>query len=131
MLQEFRDFINRGNFVDIAIAFVIGAAFGTVVTALTTRIVSPLIGMIFDLSGLDQLWTFGPMDPETGLPQGSVGAFLQAALNFLIVGFVMFLVVKGYNNTKARRVGPEPEPEPAAEPEDIVLLREIRDALIR
>ncbi len=127
MLQEFKDFINKGNFVDIAVAFVIGAAFATVVGTFTARVVSPLIGMIFDLSGLQSVWTFGPVDPETGVPTGSVGAFIEAALNFVIVGFVMFLVVKAYNKSK----DPEPEPEPEADPEDIVLLREIRDSLAR
>ncbi len=126
MLQEFKDFINKGNFVDIAVAFVIGAAFATVVGTFTARVVSPLIGMIFDLSGLQNVWTFGPLD-ENGVATGSVGAFIEAALNFVIVGFVMFLVVKAYNKSK----DPEPEPEPEADPEDIVLLREIRDSLAR
>ncbi|MDX1448256.1 MAG: large conductance mechanosensitive channel protein MscL [Acidimicrobiia bacterium] len=127
MIKEFKDFINRGNLVDIAVAFVLGVAFASVVTALTTRIVSPLIGMIFDLSGLETMGTFGPADPETGLPVGSVGAFVQALLNFVIVGFVMFLVVRAYNKTQE----PEPEPEPAADPEDIVLLRRIAQAVER
>lgn len=133
MIKEFRDFINRGNLVDIAVAFVLGAAFATVVAAFTTRIVSPLIGLVFDLSGLDGVWTFGATDPETGVPVGSVGAFLEALLNFVIVGFVMFLVVKAYNRAQEEAAEPEPdgEPEPETEPEDIVLLRRIADALDR
>lgn len=127
MIKEFREFINRGNLVDLAVAFVLGVAFASVITALTTRIVSPLIAMIFDLSGLESLWTFGPADPETGLPLGSVGAFAQALINFFIVGFVMFLVVRAYNKTKK----PEPEPEPEPDPEDIVLLRRIAQAVER
>lgn len=131
MVKEFREFIAKGNLVEIAVAFVLGAAFGTVVSTFTSRVVSPLIGMIFDLSGLDNLWTFGPVDPETGIPQGSVGAFLQASINFVIVGLVMFLVVKAYNELQRRQETQEaaPEPEPVPEPEDLVLLREIRDAL--
>jgi large conductance mechanosensitive channel len=130
VLQEFKDFVNKGNFVDIAVAFVVGAAFATVVGVFTGRIVSPLIGMVFDLSGLQDLGTFGPIDETTGLPAGSVGAFLEALLNFLIVALVMFLVVKGYNRFRDRNAEPEPEPV-AADPEDIVLLREIRDLLAR
>ena len=122
VLRDFRDFVNKGNFIDIAVAFVIGAAFGTVVTALTERTVSPLIGMIVRLPSLERFGTFGPQDPATGLPTGSVGAFVEALLNFLIIAFVMFLVVRLYNRFRDRTTPPGP-------PEEVVLLREIRDAL--
>ena len=128
MLSEFRDFINRGNFVDIAVAFVIGAAFATVVCTFTGRIVTPLIGFVFD-ADFEEFGQFGVIDPATGLPAGSIGAFLETFINFVIVGFVMFLVVKGYNTFKARTAEPEAE-EGLSEPEDVVLLREIRDALV-
>jgi large conductance mechanosensitive channel len=121
MIREFRDFVNKGNFVDIAVAFVIGAAFGTVVTAFTQRLVSPLIGMIVTLPSLERIGQFGPEDPATGLPTGSVGAFVEALINFLIIAFVTFLVVKAYGRFRDQR--------PAEPPEDIVLLREIRDEL--
>lgn len=129
MIQEFRDFINRGNFVDIAVAFVVGAAFGTVVSALTTRVVSPLIALVFSVPDLSSMWTFGEVDPETGVPAGSVGAFVGALLNFVIVAFVMFLVVKAYNRFQRLHAEPEPEEVPA-EPDEVTLLREIRDALV-
>lgn len=126
--REFREFINRDNLVDLAVAFVLGAAFASVITALTTRVVSPLIGMVFDFSGLETIGTFGPADPETGLPVGSVGAFIQASLNFVISGLAMFFVVRAYN----RMQRPEPEvEEPAAQPEDVILLRRIAEALER
>ncbi|MEX0757223.1 MAG: large conductance mechanosensitive channel protein MscL [Acidimicrobiia bacterium] len=125
MIREFKEFINRGNLVEIAVAFVLGVASASVVTAFTTRIVSPLIGMVFDLSSLETMGTFGPAAPETGLPIGSVGAFVQALLNFLIVGLVLFFVVKAYN----RMQGPPPEAEPEADPEDVVLLRRIAAAV--
>ncbi len=129
MIQEFKEFINRGNLVDIAVAFVLGVAFASVVTAFTERVVSPLIAMVFDLSGLESVWTFGPADPETGMVVGSVGAFVQAMLNFVIVGFVMFLVVRSYNGFQRRMRGPDAEADPAADPEDVVLLRRIAAAL--
>ena len=122
MLREFRDFVNKGNFVEIAVAFVIGAAFGTVVTALTERIVSPLIGMIVRIPSLEGIGVFGPPDEATGLRAGSVGAFAEAFLNFLIIAFVMFLVVKVYNRFREQE-------KPAGPPEEVVLLREIRDEL--
>ena len=130
MIKEFRDFINRGNLVDIAVGFVMGVAFASVVTAFTTRIVSPLIGMVFDLSGLQNVWTFGPPDPETGVPTGSVGAFIEALINFVIVASVMFLVVKAYNAAKAR-AEKEQVAAPAELAEEVLLLRQIRDALAR
>lgn len=130
MLREFREFVNRGNLVDIAVGFVMGVAFTAVVTALTTRVVSPLIGMVFDVSGLENLWTFGPVDPETGVPQGSVGAFLAAVLNFVIVALVVFLFVKAFNSMRARWAE-EQEEAPIEPGEEVLLLREIRDSLSR
>jgi large conductance mechanosensitive channel len=126
MLKEFKAFISRGNLVEIAVAFVMGVAFAAVVGAFTERIVSPLIGMVFDLSGLQNVWTFGPLNPDTGVATGSVGAFIEALINFVIVALVMFFVVKAYNKMQS----PEEE-APAEDPEDLVLLREIRDALKR
>ena len=127
MIKEFKEFINRGNLVDIAVAFVLGVAFASVVDTLTTRIVSPLIAMVFDLSGLASMGTFGPVDVETGVPVGSIGAFVEATLNFLIVGLVVFLVVRAYN--RFQRTEPEVAPEP--DTEEIVLLRRIAASLDR
>lgn len=124
MLKEFRDFINRGNLVDIAVAFVMGLAFASVVTAFTDRIVNPLLGKVFSLDGLGNLGTFTDTLADDGYPVGSVGVFIGALINFVIVAFVMFLVVKAYNRMKAAE---EEAPEEPAE--DVVLLREIRDSL--
>lgn len=116
MVKEFKEFISRGNLVDIAVAFVLGVAFASVVAAFTDRIVGPLIGLVFQLDDLSGIGTFGD--------NGSVGAFIQAIINFLIVAWVMFLVVKAYNRMK------KPAGEAIAEPtEDIILLREIRDSV--
>jgi large conductance mechanosensitive channel len=119
MLAEFREFINRGNFVDLAVAFVMGIAVANVVTALVDRVIMPLIGMIVGEPDFDAVLTFA--DGE-----GSVGAVLTALINFLLVAFVLFLIVRAYN--RIQRPHPE-EPEPEAEPEDVTLLREIRDVL--
>lgn len=128
MIKEFKEFIAKGNLVEIAVAFVMGVAFASVVSAFTERIISPLIGMIFDLSGLQNVWTFGPINPDTGVVTGSVGAFIEAFVNFLIVALVMFFVVKAYNAMKARMEAPAEAAEPG---EDIQLLRQIRDSLAR
>lgn len=127
MVKEFKDFISRGNLVDIAVGFVMGVAFASVVTAFVNRIVNPLIGLLFNVSSLDALWVFGKIDEATGLKAGSVGAFIGAFINFVIVAFVMFLVVKAYNRMKAK----EEEAAPAEPPEDTLLLRQIRDSLTR
>ena len=117
MLQEFREFINRGNIVELAVAFIMGVAFADVVTTFTERIVNPLIALI--LPGLDDLSGLG-----TFADNGSVGAFIGAVVNFLILAFVVFMMVKAYNRFKRG----EPE-EPEGPSEEIVLLTEIRDAL--
>ena len=128
MIKEFRDFINRGSFVEIAVAFVMGAAFGAVVTALTTRVISPLIALIFRVPDLSGIGTFGEVDPATGVPAGSLGAFLSALINFVIIAFVIFLVVRAYNKLNERLKEPAAEAG-VSEAEDVVLLRQIRDAL--
>jgi large conductance mechanosensitive channel len=114
MIQEFKDFINRGNLVDIAVAFVMGVAFAAVITSLTNDIINPIIAKIFSVESLAE-WAPGGIN---------VGSFLVAVINFLIVAFVMFLVVKAYNRMKSE--------QPPAEPtEEVLLLREIRDGLNR
>ncbi len=118
MINEFKEFISRGNLIEIAVAFVLGVAFASVVTTLTERVIGPAIGLVFQLDDLSALGTFGD--------NGSLGALLQAVINFVIVAWVMFLVVRAYNRMR------KPAGEALAEPtEDIVLLREIRDSLGR
>jgi large conductance mechanosensitive channel len=113
MVQEFRDFINRGNLIDIAVAFVVGLAFAAVITSFTEDIVNPLIAKVFTLDNLAE-WAVSDI---------RVGAFLVAVINFLIVALVMFLVVRAYNRMRE---------EQAETPSDeVVLLREIRDGLSR
>ena len=113
MVQEFKDFINRGNLIDIAVAFVVGLAFAAVITSFTEDIVNPLIAKIFTLDNLAE-WVVADI---------RIGAFLVAVINFLIVALVMFLVVKAHN--RMRTVQTE------APSEEVVLLRDIRDELGR
>ncbi len=127
MIAEFKEFISRGNMVEMAVAFVLGVAFQSVISAITGRVLTPLIAWIFGEPDFDALLTFGAVDPETGLPTGSVGAVLTALLSFFLVAVALFLVVKAYN--RLQRQGDSTEPEPEAEPAEVVLLREIRDAL--
>lgn len=121
MIQEFREFINRGNIVELAVAFVMGVTFAAVVTTFTERVVNPFIAVLFPgLDSLDALGTFGE--------NGSIGAFIGSLINFVIVAFVLFLVVKAYNRMQRQEEAVE---EQAAPSEEVVLLREIRDNLTR
>ena len=117
-----KEFIAKGNLIDLAVAFVMGVAFSGLVNTFISRIVNPLLGLIFNVSSLETLGLFGKLDEATGLQSGSVGAFLGAIINFLLVALVMFMVVKAYN--RMRR-----PPEEVPPPEEIVLLREIRDGV--
>jgi large conductance mechanosensitive channel len=114
LIQEFKDFINRGNLVDIAVAFVMGLAFAAVITSLTNDIINPIVAKIFNVDSLAD-WVVADI---------RFGAFLVAIINFLIVALVMFLVVKAYNRMKSQQ-----EDAPAEPTEEVVLLREIRDGL--
>jgi len=131
MLKEFKEFAMKGNLVDIAVGFVMGAAFKEVVTAFTGGIVSPLIGLIFDADFKDLKYVVkeGVANAE-GIMQGEVsvlwGAFLTNVIDFIIVAFVMFLIVKAVNNMKKKE---EPAPEAPKGPTQEDLLVEIRDLL--
>lgn len=130
MFQEFKDFAMKGNLVDIAVAFVMGAAFNTVITKFTGGIISPLIGVIFNTNFNEMKYVLKDGAPnETGEVVGEVavlyGEFLTAVLDFIIVAFVMFLIVRGINSMKKA----EAEAAPAAPSNEEVLLGEIRDLL--
>ena len=130
MLKEFKDFAMRGNLVDIAVAFVMGGAFGKVVTSFTEGIVSPLISLIGGADFSKNMFKLkGAITDASGKVTVEAvylkwGDFITAIINFIIVAFVMFLVIKGINSMKKKE-----EAAPAATPEDISLLREIRDSL--
>ncbi len=136
---EFREFAAKGNVVDLAVGVIIGAAFGKIVDSLVRDLIMPVIGRIF--GGLDFSNYFvllappppnytGPMTYEAltkaGVPLFAYGNFITVVINFLILAFIVFLMVRQIN--RLRRQEPPPV---AATPEDIVLLREIRDTLRR
>lgn len=134
MLKEFKDFAMKGNLVDIAVGFVMGAAFKQVVTSFTGGIVSPLIGLIFktDFKHLKYIAEEGVVD-SAGKVTGEVailyGQFLTNVIDFIIVAFVMFMIIKGINATKKKEEAAAPAPPPGPSQED--LLAEIRDLLAK
>jgi large conductance mechanosensitive channel len=124
MWQEFREFINRGNVVDLAVGVAIAAAFTAIVSSLTDDILMPIVGAV--LGGID----FGSLSIQVGEATIAYGNFIQAIINFLIVAFVLFLVVKGYNNLQQAFIADAIEEVAETKPPaDIQLLTEIRDLL--
>jgi large conductance mechanosensitive channel len=140
LATEFKDFVSRGNVVDLAVGVIIGAAFGKIVDSLVKDIIMPVAGKI--LGGLDFSNLFfvlgsapadfkGPLTydalTKAGVPLFAYGNFITVALNFVILAFIIFMMVKQINRMKSAA----PPAPPAATPEDVTLLREIRDALKR
>lgn len=120
-IAEFKEFIARGNVMDMAVGVVIGSAFTAIVTSLVNDIITPIIGVI--IGGLD----FSGLSVQIGDASIGYGAFIQAVINFLLVALVIFCVIRSFNKLRHKE---EPAPEePAAPAEDIVLLTEIRDLL--
>ena len=118
MLQEFKEFINKGSVLDLAVAVIIGAAFGAIISSLVDDILMPLIGII--IGGI----SFENLVFEVGDAMFAYGNFIQAIVNFLIIAFVIFLIVRQANKMKAEEP-PAPPPGPTTEE----LLVEIRDLL--
>ena len=130
MIAEFKEFIARGSVVDLAVGVVIGAAFGKIVTALVDGIIMPLVGVALGGASVSD-WQY-VIRPETVDASGATvagvavayGLFIQAAIDFLLVALVVFLFVRAYN-----RIRQPVETAPSAPPEEVMLLREIRDSL--
>jgi large conductance mechanosensitive channel len=137
MMQEFKAFAVKGNVVDLAVGVIIGGAFGKIVDSLVQDIIMPVVGRL--VGGLDFSNYYIPLNNQDvhltlaeAKKAGAVfayGSFLTIALNFLILAFIIFQMVRLIN--KARRDEPAPAAAPAPTPEDVILLREIRDALTR
>ena len=131
MLKEFKEFALKGNLVDIAIGFVMGAAFKQVVTSFTGGIVSPLIGLVFKADFKDLKWIAREADTSSNISEVAVlyGDFITNIIDFIIVAFVMFIIIKGINATK-KKEAPEAPSAPTG-PTQEELLADIRDLLAK
>lgn len=136
-MTEFKEFASKGSVVDLAVGVIIGGAFGKIVGSLVDDVIMPIVSKIF--GGLDFSNYFIPLagQTETVLAEakksGAVlayGSFITVVLNFIILAFIIFMMIKQINRLK-REAPPAPPAPPAPTPEDVVLLREIRDALNR
>jgi large conductance mechanosensitive channel len=134
--SEFKEFAVKGNVVDLAVGVIIGAAFGKIVDSLVTDLVMPVIGKL--IGGIDfasHFYALSPIPPgialtleavrKAGIPVIAYGNFINIVMNFVILAFVVFLMVRQINKLRRQT------PVVAAPPEDVLLLREIRDALVR
>ncbi len=134
MLNEFKKFAMRGNVVDMAVGIIIGGAFGKIVSSLVNDVIMPPIGMLMGNVDFSQLFVnlgegeFASLAAakEAGAATINYGVFINTVLDFTIVAFAIFMVIKGMNKMKKEEVSPKEPPKPA---EDILLLREIRDSL--
>lgn len=133
MLKEFRDFIMTGNVIDLAVAVILGAATGAVVNGFVQDIAMPIVGHLtggIDFANLKYVLTPEVLGADGAVvtPENAIryGKWVNTIINLLMVGFVLFLIVKSYNKTRAKK---EEAPAPPAGPSEIDLLTEIRDAL--
>jgi large conductance mechanosensitive channel len=120
VIKEFREFIMRGNVLDLAVAVILGVAFGAIVTSLVDDIIMPLIGIL--MGGVD----FSDLGIQVGNATLLYGNFIQAIINFLIIAFVLFLIIKAANRAMRQKAEAPVPPAPTAEEK---LLTEIRDLL--
>ncbi len=136
MMKEFKEFAMRGNVIDLAVGVIIGGAFGKIVDSLVKDIVMPVVGRLVGGVDFRQLYinlgsdVFETLEAaeKAGAPLIKYGNFINTAIDFLIIAFAIFMAIKAINKLK-RAEPPAPPAEPAPEPEDIKLLREIRDSL--
>ena len=137
MLQEFKEFAMRGNVVDMAVGVVIGAAFGKIVTSLVNDVIMPPIGLIlgnvdfgdlFVNLSMSQTYASVAEAEAAGAPIIKYGMFINTILDFVIVAFVIFMVIRGINRLQRKREAAPPGPPPPP-PADVQLLTEIRDLL--
>ena len=136
MMQEFKQFAVKGNVIDLAVGVIIGGAFGKIVGSMVDDVIMPLVGSVVGNLDFSNLYLALGAVPEgtastlaavreAGVPVLAYGSFISVGINFLILAFIIFLMVKQINRLKRA----EPPPPAPATPEDIVLLREIRDSL--
>ncbi len=138
MIQEFKEFAVKGNVIDLAVGVIIGGAFGKIVGSMVDDVIMPIVGSVVGKLDFSNLFVVLGKVPEgtvmtlaelkkAGVPVLAYGSFITVAVNFMILAFIIFLMVKQINRLK--REEPAAPEAPAATPEDIVLLREIRDSL--
>jgi large conductance mechanosensitive channel len=138
MMQEFREFAIKGNVMDLAVGVIIGGAFGKIVDSVVNDLIMPVVGLIFGKLDFSNLFVILGTVPDgiprtldalrkAGVPVFAYGNFITVAVNFLILAFIIFIMVKQINRLK--REAPAAPAAPAPTPEDVVLLREIRDSL--
>ena len=138
MLKEFREFAVKGNVMDLAIGVIIGAAFGKIVDSIVTDLIMPIVGAIFGKLDFSSLFIVLGNVPagvamnldalkKAGIPVLAYGSFITVAVNFIILAFIVFILVKQMN--RLRKDTPLVPAVPPPTPEDVVLLREIRDSL--
>lgn len=138
MLQEFREFAVKGNAMDLAVGVIIGAAFGKIVDSIVGDLIMPIVSIVvgkLDFTNLFVVLGDNPQNLATlaelkkaGIPVFAYGSFATILLNFIILAFIIFMIVKQMNRLRKEEAALAPA-EPAPTPEDVVLLREIRDAL--
>ncbi|MEG0053978.1 MAG: large conductance mechanosensitive channel protein MscL [Comamonas sp.] len=140
MMQEFREFAIKGNVMDLAVGVIIGGAFGKIVDSVVNDLIMPLVGLVFGKLDFSNLFVVLGTVPDgtvrtldalkkAGVPVFAYGNFITVAVNFLILAFIIFIMIKQVNRLK-REAPAAPEAAPAT-PEDVLLLREIRDSLNR
>ena len=141
IIKEFKEFAIKGNVIDLAVGVIIGGAFGKIADSVVADLIMPVVGLVFGKLDFSNLFlvlgnvpagTAMTLDAlrKAGVPVFAYGNFLTVAVNFIILAFIIFMMIKQINRLK--REAPAPAPAaPAPEPEDIVLLREIRDSLKR
>ncbi len=140
MLQEFKEFAVKGNVMDLAVGVIIGSAFGKIVDSVVVDLIMPVVGTIFGKLDFSSLFVVLGTPPagtamtldalkKAGIPVFAYGNFITVAVNFAILAFIIFMMVKQINRLKKEAPASAPAPAPTAE--DILLLREIRDSLKR
>lgn len=139
IVKEFKEFAVKGNVVDMAVGVIIGGAFGKIVTSIVNDIIMPPIGLLVGGVNFSNLYinlsttSYATLEEalKAGAPVLKYGAFLQTIIDFLIIAMAIFCVIKLLNSLKKKEEMAQPSPTPASIPEDIKLLKEIRDALVK